>query len=99
MAERSLIDSDTTRLLPPVASIRASPSAFSRRSNGAAPWIVFVLSFGSGTGRYRSLRTAELISPKRPSPVPALDDFAKAAGGESRLAGGFEMDGRRGVGY
>jgi phospholipase C len=33
------------------------------------------------------------------SPVPALDGFANAAGGDSRLAGGFDINGERVLGY
>lgn len=33
------------------------------------------------------------------SPVPALDGFANAAGGDSRAAGGFDINGQRVMGY
>jgi len=33
------------------------------------------------------------------SPVPALDGFAHAAGGDSRVVGGFDINGRRVMGY
>ena len=33
------------------------------------------------------------------SPVPAMDGFAHAAGGDSRIAGGFDINGQRVMGY